>query len=121
MKSAREVEDALQVQRELANVRSEIERLEGRRRFLENQTSLSTVKVTLQPPAQLVNASGFGYGLRDALGDGVEAAATITLGLVRVFLALIPLALFVGLPLFLLARFVIRRVRRRAPPAEQLP
>ncbi len=121
MKGARQVSDALQVQRELANVRTEIERLEGRRRFLENQTSLSTIKVTLQPPAPLVNASGFGYGLRDAFGDGVDAAATIMLGLVRVFLALIPVALFVLLPLFLLVRYVVRRARRRAPPAEQLP
>ncbi|HEV3468315.1 MAG TPA: DUF4349 domain-containing protein [Pyrinomonadaceae bacterium] len=121
MKGARVVSDALQVQRELANVRTEIERIEGRRRFLENQTSLSTIKVTLQPPAPLVNATGFGYGLRDALGDGIEAAATILLGLIRVFIALIPVALFVLLPLFLLVRYVVRRARRRTPPAEQLP
>jgi hypothetical protein len=120
MKGARAVSDALEVQRALATVRGEIERLEGRRRFLENQTSLSTVKITLQPPAPLINASGFGHGLRDALGDGVDAAATITLGLVRVVLALIPVALFLGLPLFLLTRFLLRRLRRRAPPAEQL-
>jgi len=120
MKGARGVADALQVQRELANVRTEIERVEGRRRFLENQTTLSTIKVTLQPPAPFVNASGFGYGLRDAFGDGLGAAATIMLGLVRVFLALIPVALFILLPLFLLARYAVRRARRRAPPAEQL-
>lgn len=123
MKGARAVADALQVQRELANVRGEIERLEGRRRFLENQTSLSTIKVTLQSSAPLVDASGFGRGLRDALGDGVDAALTVTLVLVRVFLALIPVALFVGLPAYLLVRFAVRRARRRrTPPAEpELP
>jgi Domain of unknown function (DUF4349) len=120
MKGARTVEDALRVQRELATVRGEIERVEGRRRYLENQTSLSTIKVTLQPPAPLINTSGFGSGLRDAFGDGVDAAATITLGLVRVLIALIPVALFVGLPIFLLTRFVVRRLRRRARPAEEL-
>ena len=51
MKTANKVSDALEVQRELANVRSEIERVEGRRRFLENQSSLSTIKVVLQTPA----------------------------------------------------------------------
>jgi hypothetical protein len=121
MKGARAVSDALEVQRELATVRGEIERVEGRRRFLENQTSLSTVKVTLQPHAPLINTSGFGSSLRDAFGDGVDAALSITLGLVRVLLALIPVALFIGLPLFLLTRFVVRRIRRRARPAEQLP
>ena len=121
MKGANSVSDALEVQTELAKVRGEIERVEGRRRFLENQTSLSTVKVTLQPPAPLINSSGFGSGLREAFGDGVDAALTITLGLVRVLIALIPVALFVGLPLYLLARFLVRRLRRRTPPAEQLP
>jgi hypothetical protein len=120
MKQARAVSDALEVQSELANVRSEIERHEGRRRFLENQTSLSTVKVTLQPPAPLINASGFGHGLREAFSDGLDAAATVTLGLVRVALALIPIAIFVGFPLFLLTRFFLRRLRRRVRPAEQL-
>ena len=121
MKGAKSVSDALEVQSELAKVRGEIERVESRSRFLENQTSLSTVKVTLQPPAPLINSSGFGSGLREAFGDGVDAALTITLGLVRVLIALIPVALFVGLPLYLLARFLVRRLRRRAPPAEQLP
>lgn len=113
MKSADEVAEALQVQRELANVRTEIERVEGRRRFLESQVSLSTINVTLSPPDALVNTSGFFSGLREAFGDGLGAAVTVTLGLVRVALALIPLVLFVVLPLFLLARYVRRRLRRR--------
>ncbi|MEJ7701891.1 MAG: DUF4349 domain-containing protein [Pyrinomonadaceae bacterium] len=42
MKQSKSVEDALNVQRELADVRGEIEQIEGRKRFLENQSSLST-------------------------------------------------------------------------------
>src|SRR5919202_523761 len=53
-KQARQVSDAITVERELTNVRTEIERVEGRRRFLENQSSLSTINVTLRPPAPLV-------------------------------------------------------------------
>ena len=45
MKRAGKVEEALNVQRELAEVRTEIEKLEGRRRFLQNQASLSTINV----------------------------------------------------------------------------
>jgi len=37
MKQAQKVSEALEVQRQLAEVRTEIEQLEGRRRFLENQ------------------------------------------------------------------------------------
>src|SRR6202011_3293944 len=49
MKQAHKVSDALEVQSELANVRTDIERMEGRRRYLDNQSSLSTISVTLQP------------------------------------------------------------------------
>ncbi|PYS79964.1 MAG: hypothetical protein DMF66_00895, partial [Acidobacteria bacterium] len=106
MKGARAVSDAITVERELANVRTEIERLEGRRRFLENQTSLSTIKVTLQPPSPLVSTTGFFRSVRSAFGDGIDIAAAITLFLIRVLLALIPLAVFIGLPFFFLVRYL---------------
>lgn len=64
MKRAGKVEDALSVQSELAEVRTEIEKLEGRRRFLENQSSLSTINVSLQSPTQIVNATGFWYSIK---------------------------------------------------------
>lgn len=42
---AGELKDAIEVERELARVRSEIEVMEGRLRYLKNQTSLSTVSI----------------------------------------------------------------------------
>ena len=56
MKQARKVQDALDVQSQLADVRTEIERLEGRRRFLENQAALSTITTTLQMPQPIIAA-----------------------------------------------------------------
>lgn len=116
MKSAEEVADAIAVQRELTNVRTEIERLEGRRRFLENQASLSTISVTIQPTEPLVSTTGFFSSLGKAFGDGVDIAATITLFLVSFLLALLPVAVFIGLPAYFLLRYVVRRVRRATPP-----
>lgn len=113
MKRAAKVDDALNVQRELAEVRTEIEKLEGRRRFLENQASLSTIKVTLQPPTQIVNATGFWYSVRSAFSDGVDVAAEIILFLIRAIIALTPILVLVVLPLALLAKLGIRIVRRR--------
>ncbi|MCA1634657.1 MAG: DUF4349 domain-containing protein [Acidobacteria bacterium] len=123
MKRASKVTDALEVQSELAKVRTEIERLEGRRRFLENQTSLSTIKVTLQPPAPLVNASasGFFQSIGRAFGDGIDIAASITLALIRIILALIPVLVLVALPLALILRFLVRRMRLNRPPARIVP
>lgn len=113
MKGARAVEDALSVQRELANVRTEIERLEGRRRFLENQSSLSTLSVTLQPRSPLISTTGFFHSVGSAFGDGIDVAAVVTLGIIRVVLALLPVALFIVLPIALVARYALRRARRR--------
>ena len=116
MKGAKQVADAISVQRELTNVRTEIERVEGRRRFLENQSSLSTITVTLQPPAPLIGTTGFFRGVGSAFGEGVDIAAAITLFLIRVLLALIPVLLFLGVPAYFLLRFLGRRLRSRPAP-----
>jgi len=115
MKRADKVSDALEVHTQLAGVRTEIERVEGRRRFLENQAALSTINATLQPPASLVsvNTSGFFSGLKSAFGDGIDIAAAIILGLIRFGIALLPVLLLVVLPLvFLWRRFLRPRFRR---------
>jgi hypothetical protein len=111
LKQAKNVEEALQVQSNLTVVRTEIERLEGRQRFLENQTSLSTINITLQPEATLavVAPSGFWHEVKDAFRDGLNAAAAIVLFLVRAVITLIPLALLIFLPLGLVLRLVWRR------------
>jgi hypothetical protein len=120
MMRAGTVEDALNVQRELANVRTEIEKLEGRRRFLENQSSLSTINVTLQTPTQIVNATGFWYNVKSAFADGVDAAAEVILFLIRAFVALLPIVLLIFLPVGLIARFIIRRLRRKPTPSKKI-
>jgi hypothetical protein len=112
MKQAKSVTDALEVQRQLAEVRTEIEQLEGRRRYLENQSSLSTITVTLESPTPLVSTSGFFYSVRAAFADGVDLAAGITLFLIRALITLLPVALFIFLPVALILRYYIRRGRR---------
>lgn len=118
MKRAGKVDDALSVQRELAEVRTEIEKLEGRRRFLENQSSLSTINVTLQPPTQIVNATGFWYSVRDAFSEGVDVAASIILFLIRAIIALLPIMVLIVLPAALIAKLGLRVARRRRPAVD---
>jgi len=115
MKRAGKVDDALSVQRELAEVRTEIEKLEGRRRFLENQSSLSTINVTLQPPTQIVNATGFWYSVRSAFSDGVDVASEIILFLIRAIIALLPIMVLIVLPSALIVKLGLRVARRRRP------
>lgn len=113
MKRANNVEDALNVQRQLAEVRGEIEKVEGRKRFLENQASLSTIKIRLQTPAVFsANSSGLFYRLSEALGHGFDIAIGFILGLVTFVVGALPLIVFIGLPGYFIARAVIRRRSR---------
>jgi hypothetical protein len=114
MKRANTIGDALNVQSQLASVRGEIERIEGRKRFLENQSSLSTIKIRLQT-ATVYAASSVGFGDRLALSfaAGADVAASFVLGLITVVVAALPFALVIGLPAFLFFRYVWKGVARQ--------
>ena len=112
MKQAHKVEDALEVQRQIAGVRSEIEKLEGRKRFLENRASLSTITVSLQTAtAIVVNTSGFGRDIREAVADSVQVTIGIVLFLIRFVIVMIPVFLLIILPGYLITRHFLRRAR----------
>jgi len=113
LKQARTVHDAMDVQTEIADVRTEIERLEGRRRFLENQSALSTITVTLKPTAPMVaaNPTGFFYSLKQTVSDAADLSVTIVLAVIRAIILLIPVAVLVFLPCYLVTKFLIVRLK----------
>lgn len=114
MKQSKTVEDALNVQTEIARVRGEIEKIEGRKRFLESQASLSTIKIRLTAPTAFSqNSSGFFYQLKEAFGDGFDGALSFILFFVRLLIALIPFFLFVVLPVYFVIRYFVRKNRRQ--------
>jgi|SRR5688572_5164002 len=113
MKQARKVEDALEVQSQIADVRTDIEKLEGRKRFLENRSSLSTITVNIEAPRQIaVNTTGFGRSLRDSVSEGVDLGSAILLFLVRFVIIMVPVTIFLLLPLGLMFRYFVRRAQR---------
>jgi len=114
MKQARKVEDAMEVQRQIAEVRTEIEKLEGRKRFLENRSSLSTitVNITTPNPIVVVPTTGFRHSVGDAIAEGIDVGSAILLFFVRFAIVMIPVGVLVLLPLGLLLRYFIRRTKR---------
>jgi hypothetical protein len=82
------LQDVLSVERELARVREEIERMEGRMRFLKTSAQLSTLSVNLYEPAPIVAshpgrnviAEAFKTAWRNFVG--VLAGAIASLGFV---------------------------------------
>jgi len=113
MKQAGKIEDALEVQRQIAEVRTEIEKLEGRKRFLDNRSSLSTITVNILAPKPIaVNTSGFGRSVRDSISESIDLGSGIVLFFVRFVIVMIPISVLLLLPGGLLLRYFIRRARR---------
>jgi hypothetical protein len=114
MRQANKVADALEVQRQIADVRTDIEKLEGRKRFLENRASLSTITVNIQTPKPViaVTVPGFGQNLREAVSDSIGIGSELVLFFTRLVIVMIPILIFVVLPSGLVARYLVRRAKR---------
>ena len=114
MRQAYKVADALEVQRQIADVRTDIEKLEGRKRFLQNRASLSTITVNIQTPKPViaVTGTGFGQSVREAVSDSTAMASDMVLFFVRFAILMVPILLFIGLPSVIVARFLLRRAKR---------
>jgi hypothetical protein len=104
------LQDVLSVERELARVREEIERYEGRLRYLKTRVAVSTLSVTVHEPLPILGQSPGQNPIAEAIRRawrnfvGFIAAGIASLGV------LIPVALLV------VAGWVIyKRLRNRAP------
>lgn len=111
------LQDVLSVERELARVREEIERYEGRLRYLRTRVAMSTLTVTVHERAPLiVPVAGDGpiiVAVREAWRNfvGFVAALIASLGV------LVPLGVLVVLAFLGIRRWVPWRPSRGTPPA----
>lgn len=117
---ARKVEEIMAVYRELTEIRSQIEQIEGQRNALDKLATLSTINLVLYPsegakpvadgawrPGETVRAS-----IRTLVAI-LRGLGTLAIYLVVVFL---PLALLLGLVIWL-----VKRIWRRVRPADPGP
>jgi uncharacterized protein DUF4349 len=59
MDRAQRIEDILSLQRELTNVRGQIERIQGRKTYLERRTDMASINLSLHLPAADASAPGW--------------------------------------------------------------
>jgi hypothetical protein len=99
------LQDVLAVERELARVREEIERHEGRLRYLRSRAAMSTLAVTLHEAKPIVGDhpgySVIGEAFRQAWRNFVELVA----GLIAAMGLLVPVAALGGAAIFLVRRY----------------
>lgn len=116
------LEDVLAVERELARVREEIERYEGRLRYLRTRVAMSTLTVTVAEPEPMVGDYPGSNPIADAFRAAWRNFVGFTAGFIASLGVLIPLALL-GLGVALLLRWIWRRFHRddAPPPADGMP
>jgi hypothetical protein len=103
------LQDVLAVERELARVREEIERQEGRLRYLKSRVSLSTLSVTLHEPPPLVADHPGWNPLWEAMRQAWRNFVALLAGLIASLGFVLPVAAAAGAGIFL-----VRRIKRRA-------
>ena len=101
------LEDVLAVERELARVREEIERYEGRLRFLRTQVAMSTLSVTVSEPGPVVGQPG-SNPIVQSVKQAWRNFVMVIAGGIEMFGAVLPLVV-----LGVIGWVVIRRRRAR--------
>jgi hypothetical protein len=109
--------DLLEVERELARVRGEIDQMEGRRRFWDNRVVLSALSVSVHEPVSTVGGGRGGASsvLRKAFADSANNFVRAIAGIIVVTGGLVPDVIALALVGWVLLRaWRWRRARRAA-------
>ena len=117
-KRSDEIKDILALEAELSRVREEIERMQGRLRYLTDRVALTTVELAAyerqdyKPP----EAPTFAAHVSQTFSDSLEGLRKFGEALVLVVVALTPwviaLTVVIAVPLWVLVRFARRRKGR---------
>ena len=102
------VSELLAVESELSRVRGEIESMQAQLTYLERQAAMATLTISLSEPGPLVSPGTGGWGLGQAVTDGVRSAAALVRAAITVLIALAPVLILIGL-----VTLVVRVIRRR--------
>jgi hypothetical protein len=113
-------EDILEVHRELSVVRQEIERIQGRMRYLDNLSAMATVRIELTPDVltQPIDVGGWKPQgtARDAIRLLLRTLQFFADAAIVFTLFILPVLLVIAIPiviLVLIIRALVRRSKRR--------
>ena len=108
LSKAHNVGDILQVEHELARIREDIERVEGRLRYLKNQVSLSTLRITYYQTVETEESFGFVKKVSNGFENGFKGLLWFFIGLVNIW----PFILFIVIGVWVLVRWIKRRNKK---------
>lgn len=111
------VEEALAVNQELSRLEGEIEVIKGRMQYLSQSAAFSTITVYMTPDIAAQPVQIGGWQPQGVAKEAVEALIGALQGLatfaIWLIIYVLPIALLVGVPIYLVVRFIWRRWQRR--------
>jgi hypothetical protein len=118
MDKATQIQDVLQLQRELTNVRGQIERIQGRKTYLERRSDMATITLSLRLPPVEASAQPF-TGAWDPAAialRGWQASLRLLRGFAEVLIVAVAFSWWL-IPFVALAGYVWLHRRRTPAPA----
>ena len=116
MEGAKRTEDVLSVYNQLVSVRGEIEQVRGQMKYYSEAAAMSLVNISLLPDALSQPIEVGGWKAEGVAKEAVEALVRAFQGLASAGIWLgiyvLPLGLVFGIPLWLVGRAVVRRLRK---------
>ncbi|WBC13952.1 DUF4349 domain-containing protein [Micromonospora sp. WMMA1998] len=118
---ASSVDQLVALENEVGTRQADLAALEARKRRLADLTALSTITVTFLGRDASTAEEEADLGFLTGLGGGWTVFLTSVRVLLTVLGAVLPFAVVIGVPLWLLLRWRRRRVRRTPPPGGPQP
>jgi hypothetical protein len=106
----------VEVEQKLAQVRENIEKTEGRMRFLKDQASYSTLTVSVFEPAILNTSTGGGFfhEIGQSVKKGLTGFTSVVSGIITSVIALSPILALAGAIVYVVVRVLRKRKLAKA-------
>ena len=109
LKQAKNVKEILEIERELATIREEIEAKQGRLQYLQDRVSVSTVTIEFYKETSETGVTvSYGQKIVNALKGGWDGVSVFFLGLLYLW----PLFVFAFI-IILVVRWFVRRKKKQ--------
>jgi len=112
LKKAAKIEDVITLEKELSNIRYEIENLTGTLKKWDNLVSFATLDIEVMEVHEMLEAKETPVSLQDRMSNGfsdsVKLLTELSKGLLIVIVSLIPFAVII-IPLALVGLYIYRR------------
>ena len=116
MDGATKTEEVLAVFNQLTYIREQIEQVRGQMKYYSESAAMSAVSVQLIPDALMQPIEVGGWKPQGVAKEAVEALVRafqgLATGLIWIGIYLLPLVVVIGLPLYVVARVIGRRLRK---------